>query len=205
MGRLPEPLRGRGLPPLPMRYILLDRQDVSFCRSTEEPPSMGTILYDPACSEHRTHLPSACRARAYIHLPGTSWSARRSQRSGAGFRLIPEAVSGLVELETGIDAIYEPEPPFEQFRLEVSDDGELVSCQSRAADESRDSASVLFRIRRGLILPLKFRGPRWKNAWGFTVTRTRLLDALRKLGCESLEFRRSKCDFWKAPSGISSR
>jgi hypothetical protein len=38
---------------------------------------------------------------------------------------------------------------------------------------------------------------------GFTVTRTRLLDALRKLGCESLEFRRSKCDFWKTPSGIS--
>jgi hypothetical protein len=38
---------------------------------------------------------------------------------------------------------------------------------------------------------------------GFTVTRTRLLDALRKLGCESLEFRRSKCDFWKAHSGIS--
>ena len=38
---------------------------------------------------------------------------------------------------------------------------------------------------------------------GFTVTRTRLLDALRKLGCESLELRKSKCDFWKAPSGIS--
>ena len=41
------------------------------------------------------------------------------------FALIPEAVSGLVELETGIDAIYEPEAPFEQFRLKVSDDGEL--------------------------------------------------------------------------------
>ena len=35
-----------------------------------------------------------------------------------------------------------------------------------------------------------------------TVTRTRFFDALRKLGCESLEVRRSKCDFWKAPSGI---
>jgi hypothetical protein len=41
------------------------------------------------------------------------------------FALIPEAVSGLVELETGIDATYEPEAPFEQFRLKVSDDGEV--------------------------------------------------------------------------------
>jgi hypothetical protein len=41
------------------------------------------------------------------------------------FALIPEAVSGLVELETGIDAVYEPEAPFEQFRVKVSDDGEL--------------------------------------------------------------------------------
>src|SRR3954463_11644000 len=41
------------------------------------------------------------------------------------FTLIPEAVSGLVELETGIDATYEPGAPFEQFRLKVSDDGEV--------------------------------------------------------------------------------
>jgi hypothetical protein len=44
------------------------------------------------------------------------------------FALIPEAVSGLVELESGIDAIYEPEAPFEQFKLKVLNDGELFHC-----------------------------------------------------------------------------
>ena len=44
------------------------------------------------------------------------------------FALIPEAVSGLVELETGINATYEPEVPFEHFRLKALDNEELFHC-----------------------------------------------------------------------------
>jgi hypothetical protein len=36
------------------------------------------------------------------------------------FALIPQAVSGLVELETGVEAVYEAEVSFEEFEAQLS-------------------------------------------------------------------------------------
>ena len=44
---------------------------------------------------------------------------------GTAFELITEAVSGLVRLNTGVEAFYEPEMTFEEFRAHVEGEGDI--------------------------------------------------------------------------------
>jgi hypothetical protein len=120
-------------------YFVWDRQGVSCCRATREAPSMGTIL--PVPSTVRIFHRRAGHVHIFTSPELRGLHVGHSDLEQA-FALIPEAVSGLVELETGIEATYEPEAPYEQFRLKVSDDGEL------------DLASPVLLMKVGAIVSL---------------------------------------------------